>query len=181
MANADIAQRLKGIRLLSDVSVREMAQSMGITDKEYKDYEDGNTMIPVSILLDACEILKISMTELLTGETAKLRTYAFVKKGRGVSVERSEEYKYENLAFNFVDRKVQPLLVTVDPDDSKEVHVNSHPGQEFHYCLEGSYIFRIEDKDMVVEEGDSVYFNSIYPHGMKALNEKPAKILVITI
>ena len=179
--NGEIAERLKGIRLLSDISVEEMAEYLHVTPQEYIDYEEDKSMIPVSVLLDACSKMKISMTELLTGEVAKLHTYSLVKKGKGVSVERSAAYKYENLAFNFADRKVQPLYVTVEPSQSEVIPTNSHSGQEFHYCLEGSYIFKIGEHEMVVEPGDCVYFNSIFPHGMKAIGDKAANILVITI
>ena len=179
--NSEIADRLRGIRLLSDVSVYDMAKAMQITEAEYKALEDGTDMIPVSVLLEACSILNISMTELLTGEKAKLKTYSLVKKGRGVSVERNNAYKYENLAFNFSQRKVEPLMVTVEPNDDPEIHLNAHLGQEYHYCIEGSYICKISDKELVIEEGDSLYFDSTNPHGMKALNDKTAKILVITI
>ena len=68
--NSEIAERLKGIRLLSDVSVAEMASQLNISESEYLAFENGDVQITVSILLDACEYLKISMTELLTGEPA---------------------------------------------------------------------------------------------------------------
>ncbi len=179
--NSEIAERLRGIRLLSDVSVYDMAKAMNITEAEYRALEDGDTMIPVSVLLEACTILNISMTELLTGEKAKLKTYSLVKKGRGVSVERNNAYKYENLAFNFSTRKVEPLMVYIEPNSNPDVSVNAHLGQEYHYCLEGSYLCKIGDKELIIEEGDSLYFDSTNPHGMKALNDKTAKILVVTI
>lgn len=179
--NSEIAQRLKGIRLLSDVSVAEMAKVTGLTEEEYLSLENDESPISVSILLDACAFLNISMTELLTGERARLHTYSYVKNGRGLSVERSKAYKYENLAFNFIDRKVEPLLVTVDYTENPEIHLNTHQGQEFHYCLEGSFQLRIGNHTVVMEEGDSMYFDSRQPHGMRALNGKCAKILVVTI
>ncbi len=179
--NSEIAERLRAIRLLSDVSPEEMAKVTGLTTEEYLDLENDKALIPVSILLDACDYLKISMTELLTGEPAKLHIYSHVKNGRGLAVERTKAYKYENLAFNFADRKVEPLLVTVDYNENAGFNLNSHPGQEFHYCLEGSFALKIDKYEVIVNEGDSVYFNSLYPHGMKALNGKSAKILVVTI
>ena len=95
--NSEIAQRLKGIRLLSDVSVAEMAKVTGVTEEEYLKLENNETPLSVSILLDACAYLNISMTELLTGERARLHTYSFVKNGRGLSVDRSKAYKYEKI------------------------------------------------------------------------------------
>lgn len=179
--NSDIAKRLKEIRLLSDVSVPEISSRIDMTEAEYLSMEKGETPIPVSVLLEACSILGISMTEILTGEPAKLHTYSFVKKGRGLSVERSRAYKYENLAFTFADRKVEPLMVTVEPGDKTDVPLNSHQGQEFHYCIEGSFLLAINGYELIVEEGDSVYFDLRHPHGIKALNNKCAKILVVTI
>ena len=179
--NSEIAQRLRAIRLLSDVETSEMARVTELTEEEYMKMENGEVPIPVSILLDVCDYLKISMTELLTGDTAKLHTYSFVKKGHGLDVERTKGYKYNSLAFNFIDRKVEPLLVTVDPNENQEIHTNSPTGQEFHYCLEGSFLLQIGEHTITVCEGDSVYFDSHYPHGMKALNGKCAKILVVTI
>lgn len=179
--NSEIAQRLKAIRLLSDVSISEIAKETELTEQEYELLEEGNVSIPVSVLLAACDYLHISMTELLTGEPAKLHTYSFVKAGRGLGVERTKAYKYENLAYNFANRKVEPLLVTVDPNDSDEIHTNMHTGHEFHYCLEGRFLLQIGDHVLTVEEGDSVYFDSSYPHGMKSLDGKSAKILVVTI
>ena len=74
-----------------------------MTQEEYLKLENNEIPLSVSILLDACAFLNISMTELLTGERARLHTYSFVKNGRGLSVDRSKAYKYENLAFNFID------------------------------------------------------------------------------
>jgi len=179
--NSEIAYRLKEIRLLSDVTLHEMAQQLDVTDAEYAEIESGNVQITVSMLLDACDYLKISMTELLTGEPAKLHIYSLVKKNRALSVERTEGYTYENLAYSFSGRKIEPLLVYIEPDDANNYHFNEHDGHEFHYCLEGRYSLKIGSYTVVVEEGDSVYFDSSYEHGMIALNDKKAKLLVITI
>ena len=84
--NSEIAERLKGIRLLSDVSVAEMARELHMTEEEYMSIEKGDIQITVSNLLDACEYLNISMTELLTGDPAKLHTFWFLKKGRPLGV-----------------------------------------------------------------------------------------------
>ena len=71
--------------------------------------------------------------------------------------------------------------VTVEYNESPEIHLNTHQGQEFHYCLECIFQLQIGDHIVTVEPGDSAYFDSRQPHGMRALNGKCAKILVITI
>ena len=93
----------------------------------------------------------------------------------------SSFYGYQNLAYNFANRKLEPFMVTVAPNDSNEIPVSVHSGHEYHYCVEGRFIMKIDNHEYVIEEGDSIYFVSTSPHGMKALDGKPAKILVIIV
>ena len=61
------------------------------------------------------------------------------------------------------------------------MHLNTHPGHEFEYMIEGSMKLVIDGKELTLEEGDSVYFDASCKHGMQALNNKNAKFLAIII
>jgi len=120
------------------------------------------------------------MTELLTGSKAKLTKYSLVKRDKALDVERSKEYRYKALAYGFDKRKMEPLMVYVDPrDENSPREFNSHDGNEFQYCLEGRYEAHIGGHIVVVEKGDSLYFDSKHPHFMKALDDQPAVILIV--
>jgi quercetin dioxygenase-like cupin family protein len=93
-------------------------------------------------------------------------------------MERTKAYKYQSLAAGFIDRKGDPFIVTVEPNDAP-IHLNSHPGQEFNMVLEGSMLISINGKELTLEEGDSIYFDANKLHGMKALNNKTVKFLAI--
>ena len=56
-----------------------------------------------------------------------------------------------------------------------------HSGQEYHYCLEGEYKIYLSGKEVTIRPGDSLYFDSGNPHGMKAIGGKPAKVLIVVI
>jgi transcriptional regulator with XRE-family HTH domain len=180
--NREIGERMRGIRELSELSAAELAQKINTTPERLAAYERGEADIPVSILHDISAELHISMTELLTGDTAKLSTYSVVRKDTGVGVERRSAYDYKALAYTFSQRKMDPFLITIEPKpDNEPLSTNTHGGQEFHYCLEGSFMLRIDNHELVINEGDAVYFDSKYPHGMRALDGKCAKELVIII
>jgi len=178
----EIAERLRVLREISDISTEELAKKLSITAAEYESYESGVVDIPVSVLCAVASTLGVSLTELLTGEKAKLNLYSLVKKDKGIKVERSKDYNYKALAYSYANRKVEPLLVYVGPaKDETHLTLNKHKGHEFHYCLEGRYGIIIGDHKLVVEEGDSLYFDSVNAHGMWALDGKPAKLLVVVI
>jgi transcriptional regulator, XRE family len=178
----EIAERLKAIRELCDVTAEDVAKHLGVSLDDYLSYESGNIDIPVSVLYEVCSFLNISMTELLTGDKDKLHIYSVVRDGKGIDVERTKGYKYHSLASGFARRKVEPLLVTLEPEDKdKPLMLNSHMGQEYHYCIDGSFILYIDKYEVKVNKGDSVYFDSKYKHAMRAVGDKQVKILVVVI
>ena len=178
----EIAERLKTMREIAGLSVEELGERLTITTEAYAEMEAGEVDIPISVLCDAADIFGISVTELLTGDRAKLKMYSVVRKGRGIGVERTAGYSYSALAHGFADRKVEPLLVTIEPkSETAELHMNTHSGHEYHYCLEGEMRLYIGGHELTIREGDSVYFDSKYPHAMRALSDKPVKLIVIVI
>jgi quercetin dioxygenase-like cupin family protein len=99
-----------------------------------------------------------------------------------VEVERRSPYRYQSLAYNFIHKKAEPFMVTVEPGPAdREVSLNSHPGQEFNYVLEGKLMLVIDGTELVLEEGDSVFFDSGAGHGMKALGGGRARFLAIIL
>lgn len=43
-----------------------------------------------------------------------MNVHTVVRKGEGVSVDRYEGYQFESLAFNFMHRSMEPMLVTLE-------------------------------------------------------------------
>ena len=175
-----IAIRIKDLREISGLSTETLAKDLGIKAETYREYESGNVDIPVSLLYELANKFNVELTAILTGEGPRLHTYSLVRKNKGVSVDRRKQYKYQSLAYNFVHKKAEPFLVIVEPDSKDStVHLNSHPGQEFNYVLEGVLKIIINNHEVILNEGDSLFFDSNYNHGMQAMENKPAKFLAI--
>ncbi len=177
-----IAERLKGLREVLDITAEEAALCCGIETGQYLQYESGKCDIPVSILHKLAQHFKVDLTALLTGQEPHMRQYSLTRKGQGVNVERQNAYKYQALAYNFINRKAEPFLVKVEPKpETASVSLNAHPGQEFNYILSGRLKFFIEGKEMILEEGDSIWFNSGLSHGMLALDGKECCFLAVIL
>jgi len=177
-----VAQRLKEMRELSDMTVELLAQKLQITPGELKAYEAGETDIPASLLFNAATIFDIDLTVLLTGSEARLHRFCLTRAGTGVAVDRRKAYKYQSLAANMIGKNAEPFQVTVEPGDpDAPFSMNSHPGQEFDYVLEGKLSIRIGDNIMTLEPGDCIYYDSSASHGMKALGDKPVKFLAVIL
>ena len=178
--NMEIGQRLRAARELSGLDEATFASEIDIAAEELRAYEAGQRDTPVSVMHNIAALYGVSTTELMTGEPARLRQYCVVRKNKGVAVERRGAYGYRSLAYNFAGREMEPMFITIPPSAEDEPYsLNAHKGQEFHFCLEGSFIIQVGDHRITMGEGDSIYFDSAAPHGMKALGGAPAKSLVI--
>lgn len=177
-----VAQRLKTLREIVEITTEEISSIIGISEEDYLIYESGATDIPVSILFEAANVLHVDLSTILTGSEPKLRRYSLVKNGEGLKVERSKQYQYRSLAYKMSDKKAEPFLVTVAPSPAQEpIHLNTHPGQEMDYILEGQILIQIGSTEMILNPGDTLYYDSNYPHGMKALGNAPAKFLAVIL
>lgn len=175
-----IAARLRELREISGLSPESLAGDLRVSTETYLGYEKGATDIPVSFLCEAARRFKVDLVEILTGEAPRLRTYCLVRKDRGVEVERKTQYRYQHLAYNFMHKRADPFLITVEPEpEDAPFPLSSHTGQEFAYVLKGALKFRIGRHDLVLEEGDSLYYDSSQMHGMKALGGTPARLLAL--
>ncbi|MDR2119570.1 MAG: cupin domain-containing protein [Tannerella sp.] len=177
-----VAERLRGLRDALEITVDEMAETCEMTAEEYLAMESGTTDISVSRLHRIAHKYNVELTALMFGDEPTMNAYFVTRRGTGVSVERTLAYKYRSLAAGFAHRKADPFMVTVHPKpDDEPVHLNTHAGQEFNYVVNGKLLLRINGKDLVLEEGDSIYFNSELPHGMKALDGQIVRFLAIIL
>jgi len=175
-----IAERLRGLRDALDLTIAQASEKCNIPEAEYAQYESGASDIPMSFICLVAQVFDVETTALISGNEPHAISYYVTRKGKGVSVERTKAYKYQALASGFRHAKAEPFEVTVEPNDLP-VHQNTHPGQEFNLMLEGSMQLNVAGNELILNEGDSIYFDATKPHGMKALNGKKVKFLAIII
>ncbi len=181
-AAKQIGQRLKGLREVLDISVEDMARTCEISTDEYLQMENAadEDRLHVSHLQKISKEYGISLDELLFGEEPRMSSYFLTRKGKGQSVSRRAAYHYQSLASGFRGRKADPFMVVIDPKpEGQEPTKSSHAEQEFEMVMKGTLEITIGEKTLVLEEGDTIYFDSTQPHALRALNGEPVTLLAI--
>jgi len=177
-----IGERLKGLREVLNIPAQEVADLCDISLDHYLKIEAGEADPSVYRLSRISRKYGISLDVLLFGEEPRMSSYYLTRKGQGPQIDRGNDYKYEALASGFRGRKIDPFLTTVDPlPDNRNHNKNTHDGQEFDMLLEGTLEITIGNKVMVMNPGDTIYFDAKNAHCMRALNGKPATFLCIVI
>ncbi len=172
-----IAARVRELRTILDIEADTVAQKIGVSRKVYDEYESGATDIPVGKLYLIAAELHVDPTVLLLGDEPRMVDYTLIRGGNGLAVERFEGYKFTSLAYNYIDRELEPMIVDLAPSDTTPDLV-THAGHEFNYVLEGTIAINLGDKEYILQAGDSMYFNPSIPHGQRAIGV-PSRFLTV--
>ncbi len=162
------------IRADKNLTRKELASAINRDEAFLTDVEERGIEPSVSDLLKIADVLDTDISALIYGKEFHKKGVVLTKADSRVRIDRRKSFDYENLAPYYSGRHIEPLLVEVYSGKSLEYSV--HKGEEFHYVMEGTLKIIINEKEYILEEGDSIYFDSSFPHALTAVGEK-AKIL----
>ena len=174
----ELGARLRELREVSDYTIEQLANELNVDPEVYAGYERDGNDIPISLIYDIASKFKVDFAEIITGNTAWLDTYHLIRRGGGKNVNRNPDYHFEDLAYRYGNKIMQPLLVTLDPSDAPAKPI-THAGQEFNLVLEGTVIITLGNKEITMNEGDSIYFNPRIPHAQRCGGEVKARFLTV--
>jgi quercetin dioxygenase-like cupin family protein len=72
---------------------------------------------------------------------------------------------------------MEPFIVDIEPN--AEQQKSTHEGEEFIYILSGKLALEYGSDSNVLNEGDSVYYDSIVPHRVFSADGNPVRILAV--
>ena len=172
---SEVAARIKELRDIMGWSIIEMAEKTDVSEEVYNSYESGQVDIPFSFIHKCALAFNVELTELLEGNTAKLSSYTVTRKGQGQGTAKEDGIDIANLAPKFKDKLAEPYWVKYEysaSQQNKPIKLTTHSGQEFDLVLSGRLKVQIGDHTEILDEGDSIYYNSSTPHGMIAVDGK---------
>jgi len=173
-----VSERIRELREIFDLTEEEMARETGVDTEKYIEYETSGENIPISVLYHISQKFGVDLSEILTGEPARLSTLQICRRGKGKTIDRYPGYMFESLAPRFTQKIMEPLLVTLIPGEPDAALV-THGGQEFNLVLEGVIVITYGNKEYVLNAGDAVYFDPTHPHGQKAIGKGKARFLTV--
>ena len=180
----EIAQRIRTLREICEFSVQEMAETVGCSQEEYTLAESGKTDFSFTFIYKCAEKFGVDMVELLTGDNPHLSFYSIVRSREGLPMKRRSGFNYYHLASHFKNKLCEPFLVTApfaEEEKDKPIALSTHEGQEFDFIVKGSLKIRLEDHVEILNEGDSVLYDSSHGHGMIAANDTECVFLAIIL
>lgn len=176
-----IAGNIRSLRKGRGMTLQNLADLTGLTKGYLSKVERGLKSPPFSTLNQLAAALQVDVAFLLREgpDQDSDPRICLTKKGQGEVAQTgvpTRGYGYEALASAKPGKNMIPYIIDVAVHEQQ---VFQHEGEEFLYVLEGRMEFNYDGTTYMMEEGDSVYFDSGVPHNGRALGEGRTRLLAL--
>ncbi len=87
--------------------------------------------------------------------------------------------EYHPWAQQKAGRHMEPFIIDINPETTPEYKLSAHEGEEFIYVMEGEVEVEYGKDKYTLQQGDSIYYDSIVKHHLHGAPGKSAKILAL--
>jgi transcriptional regulator with XRE-family HTH domain len=173
-----VGSNIRRLRKEQNYNIRDFGRKVGVSASFISQVEMGKISPSLSKLRDIADSLNTTVG-LLIGETESTNNHSPVVKktnrrhtdhlGSGINVEL--------LSTPDPFKQMEPILIELEPGASSGDNQYQHYGQEFVIVLKGKIKISLNKTDYMLNEGDSIYFNSNIPHSFANLSKGVSKAL----
>lgn len=175
-----VGKRVKKYREKLGLSQEQLATNTALDLEFIKDIEDGVVYPPVGSLIKLSRALGqrlgTFMDDQFVPDPIIVRYDTRVEETSNSREGAKGHYHYYPLGKGKTDRHMDPLFIYIEEDENKEM--STHEGEEFMVVVSGKILVKYGKEQYILEKGDSVYYNSVVPHFIGAV-DGPATILAV--
>ena len=176
-----IGAKVKALRTEKKMTLKQLSEGSGLSVGFLSQFERGLSSIALDSLEKLSEILDSPLSELFEEHTGR-RSADPVVHGIDLQFTEISPRIYQSiLRTPDASYDMLPRVFTLFPFDSEEdgLEMYSHEGEEFIMVMEGIMEISYGKNTYLLEEGDSIYYDSIVPHHVHAYEGQAAKILAV--
>lgn len=174
----NIGQKIKNLRLTSDLTQEELANRAGLTKGFISQMENEKfqTSISIESLSDILDVLGISLSEFFSDTESQQVVYKLSDRSQ---IDSTGASRFEMLVPGSTNNIMDPILVELLPGEQLEKK-GPHPGEQFGYVLKGTVTIILNKELHKASKGNCFYFTSDRQHQMINKSNKPVTFLWVT-
>jgi transcriptional regulator with XRE-family HTH domain len=179
-----IGPKVRRLRLRKKLGLIQLGEHTGLSPAMLSKIERGHLFPTLPTLLRIALVFGVGLDHFFR-EDSDRPIHAVVRKADRIRLpdkagRASPAYRFESLDYPVSDRRLNGYYAEIEAEEEpSEPH--EHPGAEIIYVLSGELVLNLEGEDFALGEGDSMYFDSAYPHSYRRKGSLPcAAIIVVT-
>lgn len=180
-----LGAKIKDLRRTKRYTLRQVSAETGLSIALLSQIENNAVSPPVATLLRIGQALDVNIGYFFREEESKdqaivVRKDERKKVFRRLPTEHGQSgYTYEALAYTKNSKHMEPFLVEFEPQKKEKLVFLNHRGEEFLFLFRGRLAFHYHREEILLEPGDSLYFDSNVPHSFRALRNQKAQAIVV--
>lgn len=181
----EIGGKIKALRQEKNYTLQDLADRTGLSKPLISQIENNRVVPPVATLLKLARALEVGMSFFFQDQDSQDRV-VLTRRSEYKTVSRRHHYQKDVVGYRYYSLEVkkarkhmEPFWVTFDVTQTENMHFFSHEGEEFVYLFSGKLEFRTKDETLILDPGDTLYFESDIPHAFRTLGDDPAQALIV--
>jgi transcriptional regulator with XRE-family HTH domain len=177
-----IGKRIKDIRKNNKKTISAIANAAEVSNGLISRIENGRTIPSLPVLLNIINALEIEVSEFFDGmPKSSGQNYIVSRAEENSIIEKEDDAK--GFSYQYIFGKqlssigFQAVLLEVQPNSQREkVETDAY---EYKYMLSGECVYSIGEDEVLIKEGDSIFFDGRIPHVPINRSTTTAKMLVL--
>jgi len=185
MTTNHIGDRITTLRESLGLTREQLAERCDCSAAVITGLEQGELAPSLAPLIKVTRSLGVRLGTLLDDDSQVGPVVTRSSENNGVSRVKSLEISSDagtldffSLAMGKTTRHMEPFVITVNPGTSG-APLSGHEGEEMIYVLSGSIEIDYGKQQYLLQPGDSIYYDSIVPHQVRAHGDEAARILAV--
>ena len=177
-----IGKRIKEIRKNNKKTISDIALKAGVTAGLISRIENGRTIPSLPVFLKIVDALETQMTDFFDGmPKANGQNFLVSRKDEQTIIEKEDEAV--GFTYNYIFSKqlnsvgFESVLLEVQPNSKRDKVITD--AFEFKYVLAGECYYAIGEQEVLLKEGDSIFFDGRIPHVPINKGKVASKMLVV--
>lgn len=181
-----IGEKIKGLRTAKEISLDELADRTGLAIEQITRIEENIDIPSLTPLVKLARALDVRLGTFFDDQTDEAGPVV-CRHGEAEdaipfsnnTIDARQHLHYHALSRNKTDRHMEPFLIDIDADGNCEFNLSAHEGEEFIMVLKGTVEINYGKYTYLLEEGDTIYYDSIVPHHVHAFEGQAARVLAV--
>ena len=177
-----IGPKIRALRLKKKLGLVQLGEHTGLSPSMLSKIERSALFPTLPTLLRIALVFGVGLEHFFVESTDRPSVAVIRRRDRLRLPDRPDDaapsYFFESLDFPVTDRKMEAFYAEF-PMQSKPSEPHQHGGAELIYVIKGKLAVNVDGDDVVLEEGDAMYFDSGAPHSYRREGRSACAAIVV--
>ncbi|AJY77016.1 helix-turn-helix domain-containing protein [Paenibacillus beijingensis] len=159
-----IGYRLRDLRNQRGLSLRDLSELTGLSAGYLSQLENGKAIPSLQVMLKLSDTFKKNLHYFFDAENSEEQQYLYFPFEDQITLEGKNGQRKIRILTPGEHLEIEPLYVTLEPENGSDPGIVTHEGWEFLYVIQGEITLHLGDQLITCKQGDSICYNSMIPH-----------------